>query len=93
MPSGPSDDCVLYSQMVWRPSIANGVVLSTDLSLQEEEPGLREFCERLSLYYYHNLRLAVADDHVPSEHQPLFNFITHLLPLVRRGEHPTAKAE
>jgi hybrid polyketide synthase/nonribosomal peptide synthetase ACE1 len=79
--------------MIWRPSIATGLVLPADAYMQEEEPGLREFCERLSLHYYQRLRLAVTDNHVPSEHQPLFDYITHLLPLVRRGEHPTAKAD
>ncbi|KAF2469547.1 uncharacterized protein BDR25DRAFT_356261 [Lindgomyces ingoldianus] len=92
--SPPQDDCMLFSQMAWKPCISNGIVLDYDARKHfDVDTALVEACERISLYFFKQLRILVADYEVPTQHRPLFDFIDYLLPTVKEGKHPTAKAE
>lgn len=92
-PAQADQDRTMFMHMSWKPDISNGIIVDDRDTKFVEDLALVEACERLSLFYYLDLRSQFDYVDVPVEHRPLFDFIDYLLPIVSRGDHPTVKAD
>ncbi|KAM5383494.1 hypothetical protein ACJZ2D_001943 [Fusarium nematophilum] len=94
---GPSNAKELYTKTEWEVDIASAIASSeTPDEDTASDLELVDLCERLSYFYLRELNDAVSRDEVPEldwHYQRIFEWIDHLFPLVKSGEHPTIKSQ